>query len=187
MAETIRCPHCEQEVAADEAACPACGHIHGEPIPCTRHPDRSARAVCVICGDAVCEECDASGAVHHACPDHRAVPVIEGWAQIYTTSDDVEAGLIRENLQSEGVDAAVLSQKDRSFAVDLGELSPVRILVPAYEYVHALRMLAGHMDLTGEVAFACPACGEPYEVGEGTCGNCGAALPTAGGTKPATG
>jgi hypothetical protein len=87
-----------------------------------------------MCGLAVCDECDNDAEMHHACPDHADVPVIQGWAQIYTTSDTVEADLIRENLQSEGVDAEVLSQKDRSFNVDLGDLSPVRILVPAYDY-----------------------------------------------------
>jgi hypothetical protein len=106
------------------------------------------------------------------------VPVIEGWAQIYTTSDTVEADLIKENLQSEGLDAAVLSQKDRSFGFDLGDLSPVRILVPAYEYLDAMQVLATHMDFRGEVVFACPACGEAFEPGDAACRSCGAALPT---------
>lgn len=178
MESTIRCSHCDQEIDASETACPACGHIHQGPLQCARHPDREARGVCVICGDPVCEECDAEGAVHHACPDHRRVPVIEGWAQVYTTSDTFEADLIRENLQAEGVDAAVLSQKDQSFNVDLGDLSPVRILVPAYDYLEAMRLLTSHMDFRGEVAFACPACGEPFDPGETTCSSCGTPLPT---------
>jgi hypothetical protein len=179
MESTIRCPHCGQEVASGEHACPACGHIHGEPVACARHDDRSAGAICVVCGDAVCDSCDEGPSPHHACPDHRAVPIIEGWAQIYSTSDSIEAGLIRENLQSEGVDAAVLDQKDSSFAVDLGDLSPVRVLVPAYEYLNALSVLTSHMDARGEVSFACPACGEAYESGAEACGNCGKPLPRA--------
>ena len=63
--------------------------------------------VCVICASPVCAECDSGEAVHYSCPTHREVAVIEGWAQVYTTSDDVEAGLLRDNLQSEGIDAAV--------------------------------------------------------------------------------
>lgn len=187
MNSTIRCPHCEQEVAAGEQACPACGHIHGDPVPCARHPDRQAPGVCIICGDAVCDDCNAGESVHHACPDHSAVPVIEGWAQVYTTSDTVEAELIKENLQSEGIDAAVLSQKDQSFSVDLGELSPVRILVPAYEYLSASTLLSSHMDLRGEVVFACPNCGEAYESEDSTCRTCGERLPTPGGGGLATG
>jgi hypothetical protein len=187
MESTIHCPNCEQEVAADEPACPACGHIHGEKIACTRHSDRMAGAICVFCGDAVCDECDAGHSPHHACPDHRAVPVIEGWAQIYTTSDRVEAGLIRENLQSEGLDAAVLDQKDSSFNVDMGDLSPVRVLVPAYDYLEALAVLTAHMDYRGEVSFACPACGEAYEPGAETCATCGKPLPTARSAPPESG
>jgi hypothetical protein len=78
------------------------------------------------------------------------------------------------------MDAAVLSQKDRTFGVDLGELSPVRVLVPAYEYAEAMKVLGEHMDVTGEVSFACPACGEAYDAGSTVCGMCGRPLPTPG-------
>lgn len=181
MESTIRCPRCDQEIDAEGPACPACGHIHKGSLDCRRHPDRQAVGVCVVCGDPVCEICDENDEIHHACPDHSAIPVFEGWAQIYTTSSDVAADLIKENLRSEGVDAAVLSQKDRSFNVDMGELSPVRVLVPAYEYRDAMKVLGEHMDLTGEIAFACPACGEAFEPGETVCGSCGAPLPTPAG------
>lgn len=180
MESTIRCPRCDQEVAAAEPACPACGHIHGDALACERHPDASAKGICVICGSAVCDDCNAADQVHHACPDHGTVPVIEGWAQVYTTSDTVEADLIKENLQSEGIDAAVLSQKDRIFAFDLGDFSPVRVLVPAYEYLDATQVLTGHMDTAGEVVFACPTCGEAFERDEATCRSCGSMLPTQG-------
>ena len=178
METTIRCPRCEQEIDAEGPACPACGYLHNGTLDCRRHPDRNAEGVCVICGDPVCEECDSTDEMHHACPDHGSIPVIEGWAQIYTTSDDVEADLIKENLQSEGVDAAVLSQKDRSFGVELGDLSPVRVLVPAYDYLEATRVLAQHMDDAGEVVFACPSCGEAFDPGDTVCASCGTPLPT---------
>lgn len=177
MESTIRCPRCEQEVDASEPSCPACGHLHTERPDCARHPERQAHGVCVVCGDAVCSECDEGDSVHFSCPAHRAIPVIQGWAQIYTTSDTMEANLIRENLESEGIDATVFDQKDRSFNVDLGDLSPVRLLVPAYEWREAMSLLRSHMDAHGEVAFACPACGESYDNGETTCRSCGAALP----------
>ena len=178
MESTIRCPNCEQEIDAEGPSCPACGHIHRGIMQCERHTERTATGVCVVCGSPVCEQCDVEDELHHACPDHAAVPVIEGWAQIYTTSEEVEADLIRDNLQSEGIDAAVLSQKDRSFAVDLGELSPVRVLVPAYDYLDAIGILGQHMDLRGEVVFACPSCGEPFDAGATVCLSCGATLPT---------
>ena len=179
MESVIGCPRCEQDVNEADATCPACGQFLTERAPCARHPERRSEGVCVVCGDPVCEECDPTDEVHYTCPNHRTVPVIEGWAQIYTTNDTVEADLIKENLESEGLDAAVLSQKDRSFTVDLGDLSPVRILVPAYEYLDAMQVIATHMDRQGEVVFACATCGDAFEPGETVCGTCGAALPTA--------
>jgi hypothetical protein len=187
MDPTIHCPRCDQEVDATERACPACGHLHHEQLTCARHADRSAAGLCVVCGDAVCDECVPDDRLHFACPAHAAVQVIEGWAQIYSTSDTVEADLIKENLQAEGIDAAVLSQKDRSFNVDFGDLSPVRILVPAYEYRNAVGLLLSHMDSRGEVIFACPACGEAFEVGADACASCGQPLPTAGPAGPSAG
>jgi uncharacterized C2H2 Zn-finger protein len=178
--DTIRCSRCDQQVPADEAACPACGHLHREPMQCARHADREAPGLCVICADPVCSDCDSGPSPHFACPEHGDIPVMEGWAQVYTTSDTFEADLIRENLQSEGLDAAVLSQKDQTFAFDLGEMSPVRILVPAYEYREALKVLGAHMDARGEVAFACPECGEAYDTADAACRTCGAPLPSAG-------
>jgi hypothetical protein len=124
----------------------------------------------------VCDLCDDGGRTHFSCPEHHQVPVVEGWAQVYTTSDDVEATLIRDNLQSEGIDAEVLSQKDRSFSLDLGELSPVRVLVPAFQYQGAQEVLEAHKDAAGEVQFACPSCGEAYDENATVCASCGANL-----------
>ncbi|HSJ08855.1 MAG TPA: zinc ribbon domain-containing protein [Longimicrobiales bacterium] len=181
MESTIRCPRCEQEVDVTDGTCPVCGHIHAGEPPCNRHPDRRADGVCVICGSGVCTECDNVSGVHHTCPDHCDIPLSQGWAQAYSTSDEVEAGLIRENLQAEGIDAEVLDQKDRSFNVDMGDLSPVRILVPAFQWLDARGVLDAHMDAEGEVAFACPSCGEAFDEGATVCANCGAPLPTPAG------
>ena len=174
--ELRECTNCEQEFDVSEPSCPACGQLI-QPQQCAQHPERSAAGVCVICGRAVCDECNRSDEVHYLCPAHADVPVIQGWAQVYLTSDDVEAHLIRENLQADGIDAEVLSQKDHTLTVDFGDLSPVRLLVPAYDYARALEVVQQRKDAEGEVMFACPSCGEAYEPGETACANCGAALP----------
>lgn len=175
MVESTACPNCGQEYDTAESACPACGRL-ATATPCARHPDRTAEGQCVICAQPVCEECTGGNRTHFSCPEHHEIPVIEGWAQIYSTGDDVEAGLIRENLRSEGIDAEVLSQKDRSFAVEMGELSPVRILVPAFAYRKARAILDAHSDPMGEVRFACPACGEALEPQTSVCPACGNVL-----------
>jgi hypothetical protein len=102
--------------------------------------------------------------------------VIQGWAQIYSTTNEFEAQLLRENLLAEGIDAQFFSQKDSIFSVDLGELSIVRLLVPVWEYAQAQALIHAHMDHEGEVVFACARCGEAYEPGAIVCGSCGAAI-----------
>ncbi|MBI4545421.1 MAG: DUF2007 domain-containing protein [Gemmatimonadetes bacterium] len=160
----------------ERSGCPLCGALL-EPARCERHPRREARGQCVVCGTPVCELCQGVGGGPHLCPDHESVAVVDGWAQVYTTNDDIEAELIRENLQAEGIQAQVLSQKDHfSFTVALGGLSPVSVLVPADEYGEAQRLIRGHMDARGGVAFACPSCGEAYERGDDICAACGTRL-----------
>lgn len=169
----LRCERCGEEFVGD--ACPACGLLVAERT-CERHPAVRAIGRCVLCGRAVCGECAHEEKRVTLCPDHRTVPIIEGWAQIYSTTSEVEAGLLRENLRAEGISAQVYSQKDMMFSVELGELSIVRLLVPVWEYEQALQVIRDRMDLQGEVAFACSACGEPFEPGARECAACGAAL-----------
>jgi hypothetical protein len=130
----------------------------------------------VLCGRAVCDADADKGRRPATCAEHRNVPVIEGWAQVFSTSTEVEAQLLAENLRAEGIDSQIYAQADRIFPVDLGELSIVRLLVPVWEYGQALQMIRSYMDTSGEPTFACPACGEVYEPGQETCGACGASL-----------
>lgn len=173
-AEPITCRRCGTEFAASDA-CPACGVLVTE-VACDRHPERPAKGRCVVCGRAVCQACRASMGKAIRCNEHRSVAVIEGWAQVYSTGSEFEARLVTENLHAEGLEAQTFSQRDNMFSVELGDLSIVRVLVPAWEYEHALATIRQHMDSDGEVAFACPTCGEAYEPGTHACAGCGAAL-----------
>jgi hypothetical protein len=147
------CPHCGEQIASEAEACPACGEMRTD-VQCARHAERQAEGQCVVCGRAMCGDCNQGGDQHYLCADHSDIAVVQGWAQVYSTADDLAAQLIRENLQAEGVDARVLSQKDHfSIPVDLGDFSPVRVLVPAYAYTAAASLIAEHMDETGEVRF----------------------------------
>lgn len=173
--ETFQCTRCGAEYAGGDS-CPSCGLLR-EPVPCDGDPGRQARGRCVICGMAVCDGgADDSPTL---CDDHRSISIIEGWSQVYSTTTDIEAGLIVENLRAEGIDAQLYAQKDRSFPVDLGELSIARVLVPVWEHQAALEIIRAYMDSEGEVVFACPSCGEVYEPGATTCATCGAPIATA--------
>lgn len=173
---TRECDQCGETIAKSAETCPACGHL-AAPTRCDRHPGREAPGRCALCGTALCDECEAGTRLYHKCADHAGVPIIEGWAQVLAIPDEVEAGLIEDNLRAEGIESRILSQKDHSaFPVEFGDLARVRILVPTYTYEEAERLLAAHRDAVGEVSFGCPNCGEPYDEGESVCGKCGEAL-----------
>ncbi len=171
--EAHRCARCGQEYEGSDA-CPACGSLLA-PVACDEHPERSAQGRCVFCGRTVCDSVP-DGGEPFVCERHRGIALIGGWAQVYSTTTEWEAQLLRENLRAEGLEAQIYSQKDHIYPVDMGELSIVRILVPVWEYADALRIIREHMDSEGEVVFACPACGEPYDAGARTCASCGAGL-----------
>lgn len=168
------CARCGESFREADA-CPACGLASAE-LSCETHPDTAAEGRCVVCGRAVCKACQAGDSRACLCADHREVTIIQGWAQVYTTTREFEAQLLRENLLAEGLDARIFSQRDNMLSVDLGELSIVRLLVPAWDYRTAAELIREHMDETGEVSFACPECGEAYEADAESCASCGAVL-----------
>jgi hypothetical protein len=177
MAEEV-CPHCDETISEETEDCPACGYFFTEHT-CEKHQHREADGHCVICGVAVCEECNKPQSRHFVCEAHSEIPLMSGWAQVYSAQNDVEAELIRENLNAEGVESRVLSQQDHNvFAVGIGELNQVRVLVPAYDYEVAHDLIEEHTGSEGEVTFACPNCGEPYDADQERCTACGAELPS---------
>ncbi|HEX8690987.1 MAG TPA: zinc ribbon domain-containing protein [Longimicrobium sp.] len=170
--QTFVCPRCGAEYAEGDS-CPACGALR-ESVPCDDDASKPAHSRCVICGRALCDGDDEP--LPARCVDHRHIPVFEGWAQVYTNNDELSARLLVENLRAEGIDAQLYSQADRSFPMDLGEMSIARVLVPVWEFQHALELIESYMDTEGEVTFACPSCGEVYEPGAEVCASCGAPL-----------
>ena len=171
---TFTCPRCGAEYSGGDS-CPSCGLLRDR-VPCDEDPGQQAQYRCVLCGRTVCAN-EPDGNRPALCEQHASTLIIEQWAQVYSTSDGIEAGLIAQNLQAEGIDAQVYDQKDdNAFPVDLGELAIVRVLVPVWDYAQAFEVVQSYMDSAGEVTFACPACGEVYEPGQTQCGNCGASL-----------
>jgi hypothetical protein len=169
----VRCERCGGEFV-DGDACPLCGALRAE-VPCDDGSGKPAHSRCVICARALCDP-EPDPARPALCAEHCSIPVIEGWSQVYTTAVELEAQLIVENLLAEGIDAQLYSQRDRSFPVDLGELSIARVLVPVWEHQQAMEIIQERMDTEGEVLFACPSCGEAYEPGARDCAACGAPL-----------
>lgn len=170
--EVFWCERCGERYAGSDA-CLACGALRG-PCACEAHPDRAADGRCVVCARALCAACGGATRPARLCEEHREVRVIEGWGQVYSTTSEFEAQLLRDNLLAEGVEAQIFSQRDKMFSVEIGDLGIVRILVPVWEYREARRLIRDHTVPGGAVSFACPVCGEAYEDGAAACGGCGA-------------
>lgn len=170
----VRCARCDTRFR-EARACPACGALRS-PTACDTHPERQGIGECVVCGRALCPECDAAGSRVHLCGEHRGVRVTEGWAEVFTSTSEFEAQLVRDNLRAEGIEAQVYSQRDRIFSVDLGELSIVRLLVPVWSYQEAAESIGSRTHADGDVAFACPTCGEAAEPAARECPACGDSL-----------
>lgn len=168
------CERCGEDFRGGDS-CPACGALQVS-VACDHHSDREAVGRCVVCGRAICEACGTPDRHAHLCQDHAAVPVIEGWAQVYGATTEFEAQLLRDNLRAEGVEARIYSQRDHILSVDLGELSIVRLLVPTWEFERAREVIREHTDPEGEVVFACASCGEAFDPGARECTGCGAPL-----------
>ena len=55
---------------------------------------------------------------------------VEGWVEVFSSTTDFEADLVRDRLGDAGIDAVVYTQRDHAFNLTVGELAQVRVLVP---------------------------------------------------------
>lgn len=87
------------------------------------------------------------------CETHADLRIVQGWAEIARTADDVQAEMAAGVLRSAGLDAQVLSQKDHANVVAVGGLAVVRVLVPAFQYERA-RVALREADALGREGIA---------------------------------
>lgn len=64
------------------------------------------------------------------------------WTPVFSTGTDYEADLVRDRLDSAGFEAVIMSKRDRSFGVNVGDLAAVAVLVPADQLAEAKEVLA---------------------------------------------
>lgn len=74
--------------------------------------------------------------------DEREARTYEGWSSVFEASTDFEADLVRDRLDESGVAAVVLTQRDHSFNLNVGDLAPVHVMVPPADEVRAREVLA---------------------------------------------
>jgi len=131
------CERCKRARAGDPLRCPSCGTLE-RAAPCRSHRDRLTTSACVICGTPLCVDCRRGPRHASLCSLHEDVRLVEGWAEALQTADEIEARLVSDGLSGEGIEARVLSQKDRANVVTFGGLSILRVLVPAYRLEEAI-------------------------------------------------
>jgi hypothetical protein len=64
----------------------------------------------------------------------------EDWVLVYTSFNEIEVDMIKGNLESAGIAASVLSQKDSSFPAP-GDLSVVKLMVKKADVQSALEFI----------------------------------------------
>ena len=79
---------------------------------------------------------------HDDRPEARAARTYEGWVSVFECSTDFEADLVRDRLDEEGLGAVVLTQRDHSFNLNVGDLAPVHVMVRPEEEAKAREVLA---------------------------------------------
>ena len=85
---------------------------------------------------------EPSGPPDNNTPDEREARTFEGWSSVFEASTDFEADLVRDRLDESGVAAVVLTQRDHSFNLNVGDLSPVHVMVPPADEARAREILA---------------------------------------------
>lgn len=85
---------------------------------------------------------EPSGPPENDSPRQRESRTYEGWSSVFECSTDFEADLVRDRLDEAGLAAVVLTQRDHSFNLNVGDLSPVHVMVPPADEARARELLA---------------------------------------------
>ena len=66
---------------------------------------------------------------------------VDGWVTVFTTGTPYESELVRDRLGDAGLDAVILTHRDRAFGLNVGKMSTIRILVPPHQAADAAGIL----------------------------------------------
>lgn len=73
---------------------------------------------------------------------NRQARTYEGWVSVFECSTDFEADLVRDRLDEAGIAAVVLTQRDHSFNLNVGDLSPVHVMTQPADEAEAREVIA---------------------------------------------
>ncbi len=169
------CAVCRRPLPPGATRCDSCGGPAREK-DCAWHPAAPSTATCLLCQRPLCERCRTGSEAAPLCPDHARLRVFSNhWVEVYSSAEEIQTHLLAEALKGEEIEARVLSQKDHVYVVGMGNLSVLRIIVPAHSYARAQAALA-ELGAAVSPPPSCPVCRTPYVEGEGLCSGCGLAL-----------
>lgn len=66
---------------------------------------------------------------------------MDGWVEVFQTGVDYEAELVRDRLDDSGIEAVIMTKKDRSFSLTHGSMSRIHVMVPADREGDAMDLL----------------------------------------------
>ena len=66
---------------------------------------------------------------------------LEGWVSVFKTSTDYEADMVRDRLDSAGINAATFTQRDHALNLTVGALAKVYVMVPPESAEEAMAVL----------------------------------------------
>jgi hypothetical protein len=74
---------------------------------------------------------------------------MNGWVEILFTYDEVEAQIVKQLLEGEGIRVVIDSAKIRPYPVSIGRIGEVRVMVREEEFERAREILRAMEDRTG--------------------------------------
>ena len=89
-------------------------------------------------GITVCVDCGVELVPKEEFESHLVTP--SNWVIIYTTQNEIEAEMLKANLEGANIEALVLSQKDQSFPT-VGDLAIIKLLVRRKDINVAMEIL----------------------------------------------
>ncbi len=107
----IICDYCDNEVKEDYDFCPFCGELFVEGEKCKNHNNVDAKGVCIICGEAYCDECGGKVTRKFLCNDHAEYEIFQNMVRVYGTNYAVNADYIKSCLDEAGLHPMVYTRK----------------------------------------------------------------------------